>query len=146
MRNKTDYGEVLVSGLSFGGSVEDQPTKQTSYISEPVKGDGLVHRASGLHTIQIHTINTTADIMFEATLDRDPCSTAWIPISITNTSTGNISTVLHYVYNSSVPNIPSSGKTIELNEFFTAQGQYAWIRVNISNISNGIIDGIKVSF
>ena len=144
--NKTDFGEVLVSGLNYNGSIENEPTKQSSYISEPKKGDGLVHRASGQHTIQIHTINFSGNIVIEGTLNRDPWTATWIPVPLTNSMFGNTTTDLGFVYQNPVPGVPYSGKTVQLNNFYIASGQYAWLRANISNISNGIVDSIKLAF
>src|ERR1039457_2611221 len=146
MKGKTDFGEVMVSGLNYYGSVENQHTKQTSFVSPPCKGDALVHRASGQHTIQIHTINFNGNISIEGTLDRYSNTGAWLPVQLTNTMTSNVATDLGYIYTIPVPGVPYSGKTIELNQFFIATGQYAWLRANISNISNGIVDSIKLSF
>ena len=148
MSNTTDFGEVLVSGVSYGSGIglENCPTKLTSYLSKVVKGDGLVHRASGMHTIQIHTINLNANIVIEGTLDQNPNSGAWLPVPLTNTFTGNTTTTLVYDFVLPVPHIPSSGKTKDTTQFFIASGQYAWLRANISNMSIGIVDSIKLSF
>ena len=146
MKNKTDFGEVMVSGLNYYGSIENGNTKISQFTSSPVKGDGLVHRASGQHTIQIHTINFTGNIVIEGTLDRNPLTTNWLPVPLTNTMFENTTTDLEFFYQNPVPGVPYSGKTVQLNNFYIASGQYAWIRANISNISNGIVDSIKISF
>ena len=145
MKNKTDWGEVLVSGLSYNAGLENQKTI-TNYVSPPVKGDGLIHRASGQHTIQIHTINFNGNIAIEGTLDKDPHSGAWLEIPLTNTVTGNVSTQLNYIFKMAVPGVPYSGKTVQLNEFFIATGQYAFLRANVICITNGIVDYIKLNF
>jgi len=144
--NTTDYGEILVSGLNYYGSIENGNTKIPQFISPPVKGDGLVHKASGQHTIQIHTINFTGNIKIEGTLNRDPKTAVWIPVSLTDSMTGSISNELGFTYNFPVPGVPSTGKTVQLNNFYIATGQYAWLRCNVSNISNGILDLVKISF
>ena len=79
-------------------------------------------------------------------MDKDPCTGAWLPLSITNTDTGNVSTELQYVFNMPVPGVPYSGRTVELNQFFSIVGQYSWIRANVSSITNGIVDLIKIAF
>ncbi len=146
MKNKTDWGEVLVSGFSYSGGLQNANTCQTSYVSPPVKGDGLVHRASGQHTIQIHTINFTGNISIYATMDKDSNSGAWLPVQLTNTQTGQVSTVLNYLYNTPIPSASNSSETIQTNQFFIAFGQYAWLQANISNVSNRIVDFIKIAF
>jgi hypothetical protein len=146
MKNKTDWGEVLVSGFSYSGGLENALDKNTSYISPPVKGDGLIHRASGQHTIQIHTINFSGNISIDATMDRDPASGAWLPVQLTDTQSGNVVTSLNFLYPIPVPGVPNSGKTVQINKFYMAVGQYSWLKANISNVTNGTVDSIKIAF
>lgn len=143
---KTDWGEVLVSGLNFNANVRNDPTKQPFFTSLPVKGDGLIHRASGQHTIQVHTINLTANITIEGTLDTNISGATWIPVPLTNTMTGNTASQLNYQFFIPVPGVPYSGKTVQTNDFFIATGQYSWLRANIANMSCGIVDSIKIAF
>lgn len=141
----TDWGEVLVSGLDYYGELPWQGNNY-NYLSKPVKGDGLVHRASGYHTIQIHTINFSGTITIEATLSRDPAQGPWLPIPLTNTATGEVFTSLPFQFVYPVPGVPYSGKTLETNQFFSAVGQYAWLRANITNISAGKCELIKIAY
>jgi hypothetical protein len=146
MANKTDFGAVLVSGLNFNSNVRNEPDKQPAYTSLPVKGDGLINRASGLHTVQIHTINFTGNIQIEGTLDSNICNATWISAPLTNTVTGNTTTTLSYTFNIPIPGQSSSGKTVQTNDFYIASGQFAWLRANISNMAAGVVDLIKVAF
>jgi hypothetical protein len=146
LSNRTDWGEVLVSGFSWQGSVESEPIHRSSYISHAVKGDGLVHRASGQHTIQVHTINFNGNIAIEGTLNTDPCVATWIPAPLTNTATGITENILGYVFVPPVPGVPYSGETIQRNDFYIATGQFAWLRANISNVTLGIVDLVKIAF
>ena len=146
-KNKTDWGTVLVSGLGFNDGVGDNPVNLQSFLSDPVKGDGLVHKASGYHTFQIHTINFNGNISILATSDAviTP-NTDWIPIQLTNTVNGNTANIIPYVFIPPVPGVPYSSKTIERNDFYTASGQYAWLRANITDITAGDVPLIKLSF
>jgi len=146
MKNKTDWGEVLVSGFGYDSGLQNANAHQTSYISPPCKGDGLVHRASGQHTIQIHTINFSGNIAIWATMDKDPNSGAYLPVQLTDTQTGNVSTSLSYVYPVNGTGTQGSGKTVQINKFYTAIGQYAWLYANISGVKGGFVDSIKIAF
>lgn len=127
-----DWGVILVNGLNH--ETQDWPTANANlYISQPVKGAGLIHRSNGVHTIQIWTHKFTGNITFEATLDLNPECATFLPIPITNTVDGNSTTQLSYC-------------NANVNTFFTATGQYAWIQANISNIQYGLIQTIKLAF
>lgn len=142
----TDFGEVLISGLNYRSSVRNEPIKQSNYISKPVKGNGLVHHSGGSHTIQIHTINFNGNIAIEATLDKCPDSDNWVTIPLTNTFTGLTETILGYTYTLPVPQNPDySGRTILKNDIFIAVGQYAWLRANVFNMTDGIVDSVKLA-
>lgn len=142
----TDWGSVLVSGYGWGDSIEDSPKHVTQFTSNPVKGDGFVHRASGQHTIQVHTVNFSGNIAFEATMGRDPNIGPWVQVPVTNTLSSDVYQNLQFQYDIPVPGIPSSGKTLELNDFYYIVGNYTWIRANVSNISGGDIMSIKLAF
>ena len=142
----SDFGETMVSGFSFRGSVEGGNTHVTAFVGDPVVGDGLRHRASGFHTLQVNTINFSGNIAIEATMSRDPLAGPWLPVSLTALTDGTVYPNLQFVFDCPVPGIPSSGKTVELNNFYSVLGQFTWLRANVSNVSNGIISSIKVAF
>jgi len=143
--NTNDWGEVLVAGLNYRGSLPPA-TNITEYTSRPAKGDGLVHRASGQHTMQIVTINFSGDITIEATLDRDPGNALWLPATLTDSMTGEQFTTLHFQFIMPVPGVPYSGNTMAISKFYKIIGQYAWFRAVITNISTGQVDLIKLAY
>lgn len=140
----TDFGIVMVSGLDFRGGVGNESKKPT-HISEPVKAAGLSPKAGGFQTMQIQTTNFTGNIVIEASLSRDSSSGPWVSIPLTNTITGDSDEQLVFHNNLSVVGTPNfiSNNT---NTFYTITGQYAWLRANVSNISDGILSSIKLSY
>lgn len=141
----TDWGCVLISGLDYRGMLPLQGNIQ-DWLSEPAKADGLVHRANGNHTLQIHTINLSAVITIEGTLDLDPENGLWLTVPLVNSVTNNTVLSLPFVFVMPVPGVPYSGKTTETNQFFFVQGQYAWLRCRVSNISTGQVDLVKLAY
>ncbi|VVC05075.1 Uncharacterised protein [uncultured archaeon] len=144
----TDVGEFLVSGLSYrtGTGLRDTPLKTTSYVGNPVKSDGLVHHSSGRHTLLVRTMDFSGNIVIEGTLNKSPENATWSPVVLQDSVTGNTFLELDYIYHMAVPGNPSTGKPEAYNRFYIANGQYAWMRANISNIANGRVDSIKVAF
>lgn len=145
----TDFGQTLISGLDyFGGMIGTNTTKISNFVSEPKKGDGLVNRSNGQHTLQIKTSNLTANIQIEATLSKNPECGPWIPVQLINGMTGLITIQLNYNY---APNITTNntqycGQSLKTNDFYNITGNYAWLRANISNMSHGRIESIKISY
>lgn len=137
----TDWGITLISGLDyFGGIIGTNTSKISNFVSKAVQGDGLINRSNGLHTIQIGTSNLTANIQIEATLNKNPENGPWIPVQLDSGMNGNSINQLVYDY------IPNSEKSIKTNDFYTITGNYAWLRANVSNMSNGRIESIKISY
>jgi len=142
----TDFGNVLISGLDYDGGIGTNTTKVSNFISHPVKGAGLVNRSNGQHTIQIIASNLTANVAIEATLNKYPNIGPWIPVELVSGMDGSSVSNLVFDYTPLVPGIQESGKPVVTNKFFTITGQYAWLRANVSNMSHGIIQSIKLSF
>ena len=142
----TDWGAVLVSGIDFSGGLQNN-TANPNYISAPVKGNGLLNKSNGLHSIQIQTTNFTGNIQIEATLDKNANTAVWIPVNLTDTESGAVSKSLAFSIPQAVPgNYYSGSITTQINKFYSIVGQYAWIRANVSVISGGILQSIKLAF
>jgi len=142
-----DWGASLVSGWSYNGNHCNGNVELVSFTSDPVKSDGLIHRASGVHTLQVHTINLNGNIQLLGTLDKEVTTqTDWIPVNIVDVMTSNVSNVLVYTY--SVPTVfdRCDQKTLEINSIYTITGQYSWLKAYGSNIARGAVESIKISF
>jgi hypothetical protein len=142
--SKNDFGCVIIEGLDYSGGIGNSRRK-SNVITEPVKGPGLQPRTNGQQTIQIQTSNFSGNVIIEATLSRDPFQGPWSAIPLINGMNGESAIQLTYIYPMSVVNVQNSGRTIKTNKIYNIVGQYSWIRANISNISNGILQSIKVA-
>lgn len=140
----SDFGLVIVSGLDFHGGIGNE-SHIPNYISDAVKAAGLSAKAGGFQTMQVQTTNFTGNIKLEASLSKDPNNGPWVSIPIINTLTGDSSTQLTFKNNLSVVGTPNFTSN-NTNAFYTITGQYAWLRANISNISDGILSSIKLSY
>lgn len=147
-RNRQDWGENLIVGWSYYASKGNEPYHQTSFQSEPIKGDGLLHRASGQHTLQIHSIDFNGNIQILATLDRTISSTTdWIPVPITRNVDGKVFyPYVNYDFISPIFHDTFRAKTLNINDFFTISGQYAWLKAYGYDIIEGTVELIKLGF
>jgi len=130
-----DFAKTIVSGLAYYIPQKNYPGGQNgsaTYMSEPIKCDGLIHRSDGVHTIQIKTVEFSGNIQFEATLDTDPNCASFVPVYPAPMVANSAATL--------------SFANVDTNNFFTITGQFAWMRVNVSNITHGAVEFIRVTF
>ena len=105
------------------------------------KGDGYYGRSDGLHTIQINLSGFLGDIEMQGTLAVDPTADDWFTVRLgsgqTIDTTGKIfnaiTSKLEYTDNE------TSSKT------YNFTGNYVWIRVKISNWTDGTVNSIQMN-
>ena len=130
-----NFGQTMVSGLQYYIPQPGFPGGQngsSTFMSTPVKCDGLVHRSNGVHTIQIKTIAFSGNVQFYATLDENPCGAEFVPI-YPQPSSSNVGASLNYA-------------NISTNAFFTITGQFAWMKCQVTDIKQGAIEYIRVAY
>jgi hypothetical protein len=121
--------QTIISGLRID---EDNNPTANSYVSMPVIGDGILHRASGKHTLYVHTMHFTGNVVIEATMGADSNIGPYLTIPITNTMYGN-----------SIDTLNFSNTTT--HDFYTILGQYTYIRANVQSMSAGILASITLT-
>ena len=105
------------------------------------KGDGYYGRSDGLHTIQINLSGFLGDIEMQGTLAVNPTADDWFTVRLgsgqTIDTTGKIfnaiTSKLEYTDNE------TSSKT------YNFTGNYVWIRVKISNWTDGTVNSIQLN-
>jgi hypothetical protein len=105
------------------------------------KGDGYYGRSDGLHTIQINLSGFLGDVQLQGTLAVDPTADDWFTVRLgsgqTIDTTGKIfnaiTSKLEYTDNE------TSSKT------YNFTGNYVWIRVKISNWTDGTVNSIQLN-
>ena len=115
-------------------------TVQT-HTGDKFKGDGYYGRSDGLHTIQINLSGFLGDVQLQGTLAVDPTADDWFTIRLgsgqTIDTTGKIfnaiTSKLEYTANE------TSSKT------YNFTGNYVWIRIYVSNWTDGTVNSIKLN-
>jgi hypothetical protein len=140
----TDFGVTLLSGVDYHGGLRNERTP-SNLISDPVKGAGLEPRAAGHHSIQIETSNFTGNVTIEGTLSKDPKVGPWVSIPLEDGMNGQTVDRLVFVNQKAIVGTPNfvSNNT---NHFYSITGQYAWLRANVTNISDGILQSITLAY
>ena len=102
----------------------------TTYTSDKLKGDGYYGRSDGFHSVQYNLSGVIAKLVIQATLAITPTADDWFTLtSITHdNSTGTTDNAL------------ATGSFIHN---FT--GNYVWIRVIISDYTDGTINSILIN-
>ena len=105
------------------------------------KGDGYYGRSDGLHTIQINLSGFLGDVQLQGTLAVDPTADDWFTVRLgsgqTIDTTGKIvsatTSKLEYTDNE------TSSKAYNLT------GNYVWIRIYVSNWTDGTVNSIQLN-
>ena len=105
------------------------------------KGDGYYGRSDGLHTIQIDLTGFIGKVTMQGTLSVDPTADDWFTVTLgsgqTMDTTGKIvsatTTKLEYTDNE------TSSKT------YNFTGNYVWIRIYVSNWTDGTVNSIQLN-
>ena len=115
-------------------------TVQT-HTGDKFKGDGYYGRSDGLHTIQIDLNGFLGNIELQGTLAVDPTADDWFTVRLgsgqTIDTTGKIfnaiTSKLEYTANE------TSSKT------YNFTGNYVWIRIYVSNWTDGTVNSIQLN-
>lgn len=105
------------------------------------KGDGYYGRSDGLHTIQLDLNGFLGTVELQGSLAINPASDDWFTVRLgsgqTIDTTGKLvsssTTKLEYTSNE------TSSKTYNIT------GNYVWIRVYVSNWTDGTVNSIKLN-
>jgi hypothetical protein len=128
--------ETILSANTHPG---DSTTETVT--GEKYKGDGYYSRSDGFHTIQINLSGFLGDIEMQGTLAVDPTADDWFTVILgsgqTIDTTGKIvsatTSKLEYTANE------TSSKT------YNFTGNYVWVRVYVSNWTDGTVNSIKLN-
>jgi len=131
----TNSETILTANTHPGDSTIETVT------GDKFKGDGYYGRSDGLHTIQINLSGFLGDVQLQGTLAVDPTADDWFTVRLgsgqTIDTTGKIfnaiTSKLEYTDNE------TSSKT------YNFTGNYVWIRVKISNWTDGTVNSIQMN-
>jgi hypothetical protein len=128
--------ETIISNQAHEGDSTVQ-----SITGDKFKGDGYYGRSDGLHTIQINLSGFLGDIEMQGTLAVNPTADDWFTVILgsgqTIDTTGKIvsatTSKLEYTANE------TSSKAYNLT------GNYVWIRIYVSNWTDGTVNSIQLN-
>ena len=115
-------------------------TVQT-HTGDKFKGDGYYGRSDGLHTIQINLSGFLGDVQLQGTLAVDPTADDWFTIRLGSGQT--IDTTGKIVSSTTSKLEYASNETSSKTYNFT--GNYVWVRVYVSNWTDGTVNSIKLN-
>lgn len=115
--------EIVLSNQTHDGDSAVQ-----TLTSDKFKGDGYYGRSDGLHTIQYSVSGFIGSIVVQATLAIDPAEDDWFTLDTTkHESLGNDD-----IYNTG-------------GFFYNFTGNYVWVRVFVSNWTDGVIRNVYLN-
>ena len=112
-----------------------------SVTGDKFKGDGYYGRSDGLHTIQINLSGFLGDIEMQGTLAVDPTADDWFTVRLGSGQT--IDTTGKIVSSTTSKLEYASNETSSKTYNFT--GNYVWVRVYVSNWTDGTVNSIKLN-
>lgn len=124
----------------------DYPESQTgplTYYTNSLKGKGYYNSNEGLHTIQIKVSSFIGKITLEGTLSTSPTDNDWSEIKLgTSNFVVDTTGLASSVNVSSVSYTQSTSKS----SIFNLKGNYVFIRVKVSNFTQGTVNYIKYNY
>jgi len=122
-------------------NTHDGDSTVQSITGDKFKGDGYYGRSDGLHTIQVNLAGFLGDVQLQGTLAVDPTADDWFTVRLgsgqTIDTTGKIfnaiTSKLEYTDNE------TSSKT------YNFTGNYVWIRIYVSNWTDGTVNSIQLN-
>ncbi len=128
--------ETILSAQTHVGDSSIQ-----SHTGEKYKGDGYYGRSDGLHTIQIDLNGFLGNVEMQGTLAINPTEDDWFSVRLGSGQT--IDTTGKLVSATTTKLEYSDNKTSSDTYNFT--GNYVWVRVLITNWTDGTVNSIRLN-
>ena len=128
--------ETILSAQTHPGDSSLQSVTGGKY-----KGDGYYGRSDGLHTVQIDLNGFLGNIEMQGTLAVDPTEDDWFTVRLGSGQT--IDTTGKLVSATTSKLIYSDNETS--SETYNFTGNYVWVRVYVSNWTDGTVNSIKLN-
>ena len=128
--------ETIISNQTHVGDSSVQ-----THTGEKFKGDGYYGRSDGLHTLQIDLNGFLGNIELQGTLAINHTADDYFPIALGSGQT--IDTTGKLVVSTSTKLEYTANETSSKSYNFT--GNFVWVRVYISNWTDGSVTSIKLN-
>lgn len=117
---------ILIPATQFGVEQENYNGIDLAFSGVPVKAAGYYSRFKDLHTVSWHLLNFVGSLVIEATLDEDPSTDNYFPVTNEVLGTGI------------TPNNDNTAINIE--------GKFTWIRASVTDFTAGAITKVVVGY
>lgn len=128
--------ETIISNQTHVGDSSVQ-----THTGEKFKGDGYYGRSDGLHTLQVDLNGFLGNIELQGTLAINPTADDYFPIALGSGQT--IDTTGKLVMSTSTKLEYTANETSSKSYNFT--GNFVWVRVYISNWTDGSVTSVKLN-
>ena len=128
--------ETIISNQTHVGDSSVQ-----THTGEKFKGDGYYGRSDGLHTLQVDLNGFLGNIELQGTLAINPTADDYFPTALGSGQT--IDTTGKLVMSTSTKLEYTANETSSKSYNFT--GNFVWVRVYISNWTDGSVTSIKLN-
>lgn len=113
-----------------------------THVGDKYRGDGYYGRSDGLHTIQVDLTGFIGRITIEGSLAIDPTEDDWFAVEL-GTGTQTIDTT-GLIREENITYIDYSNVATNTKSYnFT--GNYVWVRVNITNWTDGTVNSVMLN-
>lgn len=129
--------ETILSAQSHSGD-----STARSIIGEKYKGDGYYGRSDGLHTVQISLTGFIGRIEIQGTLAADPAESDWFAAKLGTGIMGVDTTGAITEQNITAVEYDQVTTSVKSYNF---TGNYVWVRVKVSNWTDGAVNSIKLN-
>jgi hypothetical protein len=134
---------TINSTSSVSANYPNTATGSLTYLSNKTKGSGYYGNSNGFHTIQIKVNNFVGKFEVQASLAADPIEADWFSTELGTTSQTIDTTGLLSFYN---VNYVSFFTATSITKAYNVLGNFVWLRVKISEFSEGSVNSIKINF
>ena len=128
--------ETIISNQTHVGDSSVQ-----THTGDKFKGDGYYGRSDGLHTLQVDLNGFLGNIELQGTLAINPTADDYFPIALGSGQT--IDTTGKLVMSTSTKLEYTANETSSKSYNFT--GNFVWVRVYISNWTDGSVTSVKLN-
>jgi hypothetical protein len=126
--------------LSNQTHVGDSTTQ--TITGEKFKGDGYYGRSDGLHTVQVDLNGFIGKVAMQGTLAVNPVEADWFTLVLDSGKQSVDTTGL--VATQSITSVEYTSATTN-NKNYNFTGNYVWVRVYVSNWTDGTVNSIKLN-
>ena len=128
MPGNSETFNFTVNGTDVAQLTHPDDSTSETRTANKLKGDGYYGRADGLHTVQYNMTDFVGTIVVQATLAVEPTADDYFDISSTEHTSAD-----------------DSSDNADGSFIYNFTGNYVWVRIYVSNWTNGTVKSIVLN-